>query len=175
MKQFTKFTEKYGKGINYQSIDISEISEYDQFLLTPEILNILTEEGVSSYGNGLFWTINPNDYVEVLNDWLSFEDRSIPFMRSAFGDMLFMREGNIMVLNSNTAEISLMTDDVEEFMECYLTDSWFLNNFFNSENFSELKELEPNECFSLKSKSVIDMKTYLNDLSKSKDIQFFEH
>ena len=177
MKQYTKFTEKYGKGVKYQEIDISTISEYDQYLLTSELVEILTEEGISSYGNGLIWTLNPNDYVDWLNDWLTFEDRSVPFMRSAFGDVLFIRAGNIMVLNSYTTKISLMTDDLEEFINRYLTDTWFLTTFFNSDNSSKLEnnKIGINECYALTTQSVANMKEYLTEQSQMKTIQFYEH
>jgi hypothetical protein len=189
MKQYVKFHQTYGNGILYSKIDIDDIDEYDQYLLFPEILNILKEDGVSSFGNGLIWTLNPADYVDWLNNWLPFEDKSIPFARSAFGDILFVREGNIMVLNSCSAKISLMTDDVDIFINRYLTDKWFLETFFNGDIFNQLEKklLTPDECFGFKpilaiggirsadAIEIYKIHEHLDILSKSAEIRFYEH
>ncbi len=54
MEKYTKFTEKYGEGTFHHPIDISKISDYDQFWMLPEILELLDRVGVSSYMDGFF-------------------------------------------------------------------------------------------------------------------------
>ena len=79
-----------------------------------------------------------------------------------------------------------MTDNLDQFVNRYLTDSWFLNKYFHGEVFGKLKEksLSAEECFgfspltskTLKSVKKFKLKEYLRLLSKSKgEINFFEH
>ncbi len=189
MKNYTEFTETYGEGIFYQAIDISQINEYDQFLLTPEILNLLKKEGISSYGNGFIWTLDPNEYVEWLNNWLAFEDRCVPFMRTAFGDIFFMRNQEPMVLNVSKALIDYTTSQIDWFFNRYLAEEEFMEEYFNMPLYEQLNspDLATDECYGFKTllsdggtETVenlykVQLKEYLDLLTKSGELQFFKH
>ena len=148
IEKYNRFVEKYSKGLKHLDINTQEIDEYDLFWMTEEIIDFLSEEGVSSYIGGYLWTLNPKDYVDVLNDLLPFEERCIPFARSAFGDILFLREKNIYVLNSSSENMSLMTDDFESFVNRYLSDDWFYETFFNKDLYNQLEKIDisSSEC-----------------------------
>lgn len=148
IEQYDKFLNANGHRVRYSDIDIAEIDEYDQFWMPTEILEFLSEEGVSSYQNQFLWTMNPAAYVEVVNELLDFEERCIPFMRSAFGDLLFLRERNICVTNVSAGKISLMTDNFSSFVNGYLTDDWFYDSFFNGDLFRQLENIKlgPDKC-----------------------------
>jgi hypothetical protein len=190
MQKYTKFYEKYGNGMKYEEIDVSIISEYDQYLLMPEILEIFTKDGISSYMDGFFWTLNPLDYVDWLNDWLYFEDRSIPFARTAFGDIIFIREKVIMVLNSNKGCVDFVTDDVDRFFNWDLIDDWYLNEYFKKDiydNLSPKPNLVQDECLGYfpllslggienpKNLKIVKMREYLDVVAKASDgIKFWK-
>lgn len=191
MEKYIKFYEKYGPGKFYGSIDLDVLEFHDQYLLTDEIIELLKNEGISSYANGLLWTLNPSEYLDWLNDWLPFDDRSVPFARSAFGDILFIREQQIMALNSSKGFMSVMTDvdDIDSFINRYLTDSWFYNTFFNADIFNQIedKNLSKDECFGfqpllslggnrdVKSLKKVAMREHLAIISSSSDVVFYEH
>lgn len=190
IEKYSRFVEKFGKGIRYSDILISEINEYDQFLMIDEILDFLSTEGISSYNEGYLWTLNPNDFTEVLNDILPFEERCIPFARSAFGDMLFLREKNIYVLNTSSGFMSLLTDDFDLFVNRYLTDDWFYTTFFNGDLFNELlkNDISHDECMGfdpvlseggirdVTSLKNLKLHEYLESVSKSSiKIEFYKH
>ncbi len=68
MEKYEKFTAMNGKGTFHRAIDISQISDYDQLVLSPEIVELLESVGLSSYMEGKFWTLDPTEYVDWLNE-----------------------------------------------------------------------------------------------------------
>jgi hypothetical protein len=190
MKKFKAFNEKFGEGKRYEPIDLSNMSEYDNYLFIPELKELLQNEGVSSYMDGFFWTLNPLDYVDWLNDWLYFEDRSIPFARTAFGDIIFIREKIIMILNSNKGRVDFVTDDVDRFFNWDLIDDWYLNEYFKKDiydNLSPKPNLVQDECLGYfpllslggnenpENLKIVKMREYLDIVAKASDgIKFWE-
>jgi len=72
-------------------VDISIINKY-QGILPGELLLYWKEYGFSSFNNGLYWLTNPDDYKELVQDYLKgtpFEDRKNLFVvaRTAFGEL----------------------------------------------------------------------------------------
>lgn len=57
-----------------------------------QLLAYWKEEGWAAYGDGLFWTVDPADYEDVLDEWLAgmpfaeWDDFHV-FARSAFGSL----------------------------------------------------------------------------------------
>lgn len=87
----TKFLETYPP-TSTQPADPEIISRYENVL--PEILlELWREHGFGTYGNGLFQLINPDEYRETLNTWVSWEGdgKRIPFAMAAFGEMFYWR------------------------------------------------------------------------------------
>ncbi len=190
MKQFEEFNLKFGDGIKFEEIDTSEINEFDQFLLTPEIIDILSSEGVSSYGKGFIWTLNPSEYVEWLNNWIQLEDRCVPFGRTAFGDIFFMRDRQPMVLNVNKGLIDYTTSNLEWFFDRYLAEDEFMEEYFNMPLYEKLShtDLNQHECYGfnkllseggiedISNLSKKNLKDYLITISASaEEVGFYKH
>ncbi len=84
------FFEKYPDAINSKEVFESTISKYKDILPSP-IIELWKKHGFGGYKNGLFWTINPDDYQDYLNRWIITEwNDVIPIMRTAFGDLIFI-------------------------------------------------------------------------------------
>lgn len=190
MEQYANFIKTYGTGVNYGSIDLKSCSESDLELIPKFIHDLLNSTGVSSFIDGFLWTIHPNDLVEWLNDWLPFSERCIPFARTAMADVLFIRNGEIMLLNSNWGLVDYTIDDDSMFFDHFLTNEQYLDENFNKSLFNQLKDknLNQDECFgftpllSLGGAEVVNnlsrlgMKEYLDIVSKSNDnVTFFKH
>ncbi|GAA0876048.1 hypothetical protein GCM10009118_24580 [Wandonia haliotis] len=190
MKQYINFTTKFGEGIKHQNVDIAAISEYDQYLLTNEVVEILSEEGISSYGDGFIWTLNPNDYVEWLNNWIQLEDRCVPFGRTAFGDLFFMKERQPMILTVSKGLIDYTTSRLDWFFNRYLSEDEFMDEYFNLTLYKNLssKDLNQNECYGFKTLlseggaetisnvSKMDLKAYLASVSSNlAEVGFYKH
>ena len=65
--------------------------------LPERLLEYWQEYGFCGWGEGIFWTVNPNDYTEILEEWLSgtpFENKDNYYViaRGAFGRLLIWGE-----------------------------------------------------------------------------------
>jgi hypothetical protein len=95
-EDFEYFLEKMGPAIERRYVPASTIEHY-RGKLPDRLLAYWEEFGWCGYGEGLFWTVNPQEYEPVLNAWIG----ETPFMqqdvyhiigRSAFGKLYFWGE-----------------------------------------------------------------------------------
>ncbi len=95
-EDFEYFLEKMGSAIEKQFVPPSTIDRY-RGKLPDQMLAYWQEHGWCGYGDGLFWTVNPQEYESVLEAWIG----DTPFMeqdayhivaRSAFGALYFWGE-----------------------------------------------------------------------------------
>jgi hypothetical protein len=71
-ESFSYFLSTFGPPIARREVTASDIA--GQAGRLPELLlQYWAEHGLSGYGDGLFWTVDPREYAEVLAQWL---DRS---------------------------------------------------------------------------------------------------
>ncbi len=191
MNEYEDFIEQYGKGTFYHSIDLNKLNDNEKLNLIPAVTRLLENDGVSSYIGGFFWTLDPTEYSEWLNDWLPFDDFCVPFARSAMGDIFFVRQGEILVLSSSMALVDFTTANSEWFFNRYLTDDWFLNRYCDKEIYDKLKDkkLEHDQCFGYtpllslggskdsEKLEIVQMSEYLDIVSQSApdDIVFYEY
>jgi len=95
-EDFAGFLEDFGPAIEKRHVPPSSIERY-RGKLPDQLLHYWTEQGWCGYADGLFWTVNPQEYDPVLEAWIG----DTPFMeqdayhiiaRSAFGDLYFWGE-----------------------------------------------------------------------------------
>src|SRR3954464_5908828 len=67
-------------------------------LLPQELLQHWRDVGWCAYGEGLIWVIDPDQLVDVLDDWLGHGHGAIPFCRSAFADVFVWHEDSVKSL-----------------------------------------------------------------------------
>ncbi len=130
------------------------------------------------------WTLNPADYADWLSDWVNefrtLQERCIPFARTAYGDIIFVQGHVITVLNVNRGLIASQTDNVDRLFNWYLTDDWFLNEYFNKEKYDTPNtKLKSDECFGFEpllsqggkeaseNLKIVKLKDYLDAVSKT--------
>jgi hypothetical protein len=90
------FLEKLGSASGQREVPLSSLSEYAD-KLPEQLLKQWSEYGWCGYAEGLFWTVNPAEYEELIRTWL--DDSGIPdsdfyhtIARSAFGDLYLWHE-----------------------------------------------------------------------------------
>jgi len=95
---YTRFTKKFGEPSNSQTVPETSFEKY-KGILPDVLLTIWKKAGWASWGNGIFWTVNPADYDDLLKLWL--EDTPFPdidhyhiIARSAFGDLYAWGQNN---------------------------------------------------------------------------------
>jgi hypothetical protein len=91
-EDFTYFISKWGEATHRRDVPAESIDRW-RGRLPDQLLTYWREEGWCGYGNGLFWTVDPEEYEDLVHEWLA----DIPFEkidtfhvigRTAFG-MLF--------------------------------------------------------------------------------------
>ncbi|MEZ4778649.1 MAG: DUF1851 domain-containing protein [Flavobacteriaceae bacterium] len=183
MNQFNTFIEKFGQGSKIREVDTSKIEKLQPNAL-PEIITLLKEDGVSSYMNGFFWTLDPNEYLEFINEWLQADDICIPFARTALADLFFVHRGEIMILHSNKGFLDYTSPYVEWFFNRFLTDEPYLIEHFSYNLYQKLpnkESLSHDECFgftpllslggseNVENLSKVKMREYLDIVAKAAD------
>ncbi|MGF6392290.1 GAD-like domain-containing protein [Pseudomonas plecoglossicida] len=106
---FSVFIEEMGEPIFRQEAPHSSIDRYEG-KLPNKLLEYWSQHGWCGYGEGIFWTVNPQEYEGVVASWLegsSLEERDTYHLiaRSVFGDLYLFGEHTGFSLNI-TAPIS---------------------------------------------------------------------
>ena len=96
-EDFAYFLEKMGPAIDKRPVPPSSIERYRGHL-PDQLLAYWEEHGWCGYADGLFWTVNPQEYEPVLEAWigdtpLMEQDAFYVIARSAFGD-IYLFGGN---------------------------------------------------------------------------------
>lgn len=95
-EHFEYFLEKMGPAIDKRNVPPSSIERY-RGKLPNQLLDYWQEHGWCGYADGLFWTVDPQEYEPVLEAWIG----NTPFMaqdayhiigKSAFGEVYFLGE-----------------------------------------------------------------------------------
>lgn len=90
-EDFEVFIDEFGEATRQIEVPDEAISKW-RGKLPDQLLTYWKEEGWSGYANGLFWIVNPDDYEDLVDEWL--EDTSLEQIdafhvigRTAFGDL----------------------------------------------------------------------------------------
>ena len=88
-EDFSYFIKKFGEATFKENVPESSLQKY-KGVLPDQLLHYWKVEGWCSYTNGLLWMVNPEDYNDLVDQWL--EDTHYPkidkyhcFARTAFG------------------------------------------------------------------------------------------
>ena len=90
-EDFEYFISKFGDATTRVEVPSSSFDKWRD-KLPDQLLTYWKEEGWCAYGNGLFWTVNPEEYEDLIDEWLESTkleqlDSFHVVARSAFGDL----------------------------------------------------------------------------------------
>lgn len=90
-EDFEIFIEEMGEATASFAADSLTIKKYEE-ILPKALTKIWREEGWNSYAEGLFWVVNPDDFLGVADQWIEGTaiektDKYHIIARSAFGDL----------------------------------------------------------------------------------------
>lgn len=103
--EFSGFLTRFGTGQRYATPTMETLTKY-RGILPDSLLDFWQEEGWCSYSNGLFWTVNPDEYAWLVDGWITSlkgmpEDRYFVIGRTAFGNFYCVRQhGHSVILIS---------------------------------------------------------------------------
>ena len=90
-EDFEVFIDEFGEATHRTDVPAEALQKW-KGKLPDQLLTYWREEGWSGYANGLFWIVNPDDYEDIVDEWL--EDTSLEqidafhvIARTAFGDL----------------------------------------------------------------------------------------
>lgn len=93
-------------------------------VLPDEILAIWANFGFGNYGSGILKMVDPDLFQKNLNTWRREEnDKYIPFMITAFGDMFYYKtiDGSVYLLSIIYRKEKKVANSFEEFLRDYIT------------------------------------------------------
>jgi hypothetical protein len=147
---FKKFTKTYSAGSNCRAAPLEVVEKYAD-RLPEELLQHWREFGWCAYSDGLIWLSNPDDLIDVLDDWLGSNHGAIPFCRSAFANIFMWQEGEVKSLATQTGRINAVMSRIDVFFENVLLDERYLDGMFHTKLFRQaLKKMGPlqyDECY----------------------------
>ncbi|RMV74283.1 GAD-like domain protein [Pseudomonas coronafaciens pv. atropurpurea] len=90
-EHYAFFLKKFGPAVKRQLVPATSIDRYTK-KLPEQLLKYWEDFGWCGYAEGLFWTVNPQDYESLLNTWFSGiesfkSDNYHVIARSAFGEL----------------------------------------------------------------------------------------
>ncbi|WP_340105893.1 GAD-like domain-containing protein [Rhodohalobacter sp. 8-1] len=176
MDIFSKFDEKWGGEQNRTDTPKDILNVYSD-ILPDQLLKFWKVYGFSSFGNGLFWTVNPKEYDEVIKEWLDVSEyHPVVFMRNSFGGLLIWNtelEG-IHYLNVVKGESRVLIRSVSMFMNRVLTDDKFIENDFlydfHQKAYEKLGAVGVDECYAFEPAIAIGGDMDVGNITKRKTV-----
>lgn len=147
--KLSQFIEVFKPSSNLTKGSKELIADYKDYL--PQcILELWSEHGFGTYGNGLIQIINPDLYKENLWGWLMTDEdlTRIPVAISAFGDIFYYRqlddEGSedIAYIDPHTSATGVLAWSAEEFFNEWCCDEEVISDFFRKEEVKDVEQLK---------------------------------
>ena len=184
-ENFEYFLKKMGPAIDKRYVPPTSIERY-RGKLPDQLLTYWEEHGWCGYADGLFWTVNPQEYEPALEAWIG----DTPFMeqdayhliaRSAFGELYFWGEKTGNSINVFAPgffcipmESQLIGEKMEFGMQVFFSSLSRKGNDFESlftPALKKLSRLKHDEMYGFVPALVLGGSATLNHLQKVKAIE----
>ncbi|HSW04161.1 GAD-like domain-containing protein [Aquabacterium sp.] len=116
---FKHFIGKFGEAQHRSEVPDGMCRQWRD-KLPNQLLEYWRDEGWCGYGNGIFWTVNPGDYDDLVDEWLADNpleqiDAFHVIARSAFGKLYLCGErcGRSVTISCPLNAISALAKDVK--------------------------------------------------------------
>ena len=130
-----------------------EIHKHQKYAKTvpTSLYNEWTNFGFGSYGNGLIWTVEPNENILNVDDWEILDGTCIEILRTAFGNICIFQNGYFLWLNPYTKNVTKFPIHIETLFETSLNNKYFKKNILWDTLFKQANKklgiLEADECY----------------------------
>lgn len=152
------FISRMGEGNKYSNISEEIIKKYKGvFLINGEKDDIISylwgKFGLSTYRNGLFWFVNPDEYNSLAKKFPNVSNNAIVFARTGLGNLFLIDDGitgkNINYLNTHNGQLNLVSRGFADFIEFMISSEsvWKTDCYGKIELKATKKQtLLPDEC-----------------------------
>ncbi len=118
-----------------------------------DLVALWQEDGWACYSEGLFWTVNPQDFLGLSNDWSIVPPLALVFGKNAFGDLFLLHEGDVFQLSVQWNRLMELGPSPYIFLNSTLKEPSLCESFLQKELFravyERLGELAADECYGL--------------------------
>lgn len=151
MSAFPIFIRTHGPALDPIPVPDEALKAYRESLPSP-LLSFWKEKGWCGFAEGLLWTVNPEQIVDVLEVWVgSHLPEAVPFVRTAFGDILFWHGGRVHYLDVLYGRVTEHADDMELLFDNTLCKERYLDGVMDRRTFRKaLRRLgtpKHDECY----------------------------
>ena len=134
----------------FRKVDDSFIQKYKE-KVPKELIDIWKEYGFGSFMDGYLKIINPEEYINILNDSYFRANVSIPILSTAFGEIITWEKNRYVgIVQYQYGKNDILINDFDLFLTL-LKDKGFLRKFFRIDLFSKAIQsygaLAYDECF----------------------------
>ena len=136
--------------VKFRDIDVSRIEQY-KGRLPEELFDFWREFGLGTFYNGYLKAIDPNEYIELVQQSYFDGEVTIPIFATAFGDIITWEDNKyIGILKYRYLDSDIISTGFEDFFEeveeGVLDDDYFTIKKYNAA-VKKYGELEYDECF----------------------------
>jgi|SRR5271165_5695213 len=133
-------------------------------------------DGWCSYGNGLFWTVDPDEVTPLIADWSNLPDGSRVFARDAFANLFLLVGDEVQRLDVHRDVLDLVSLTTEFFFDMKIFNPQFVTDFLEGKHFRaarrRLGDLALGECYAFVPALALGGS---GDASSLKKVRFLEH
>lgn len=168
---FEKFKKIHGAPQKCEKVSGEQIKNY-QGKLTDDLLEEWNKSGWCSFGDGFLWTVDPEDYSDVMDDWLEKAGESFAFARTAFGSIFFRNGSDNFLLDVLNNDVSRVFARIDYVFDGTLCDGDYLDDVLLRPLFKDaldkLGVLSKDECYGVFPPPAMGGEIALDNLEKVK-------
>lgn len=188
-EDFEVFIDEFGEATHRVEVPAASVEKW-RGKLPDQLLKYWKEEGWCGYANGLFWTVNPDDYEDIVDEWL--EDNPLEQLdafhviaRTAFGDLYLWGEQTgssadvsccIHVITALSKDLKRKLDDPNFYARTFFSNKSLDHCDLNDESgqplfnraLAKLGPLAADEMYGFEPAIVLGGKMQLENLAKLK-------
>ncbi len=140
--------EGFGPAIHSMPVPVESQRKYHG-KLPDQLLKYWHQYGWSGYGEGLFWTVSPDDYAPVVDAWLDGtgfldDDEYHVIARSAFGELFLWGEKSGQSLKIASCWAMIFPRDQRDEIKAGEADA-LAKHFFSSKDKESLDDTDEND------------------------------
>lgn len=158
--------------VKFRDIDVSRIEQY-KGRLPEELFDFWREFGLGTFYNGYLKAIDPNEYIELVQQSYFDGEVTIPIFATAFGDIITWEDNKyIGILKYRYQDSDIISTGFEDFFEevegGVLDDDYFTIKKYNAA-VKKYGGLEYDECFGYVPLLALGGKESVKNLKKSQN------
>jgi hypothetical protein len=136
MSSFDKFKKKHGPPSQCEKVSASSLKAYAG-KLPGELLEEWKQTGWCAYGDGLLWTVNPEDFADILPDWIENAEGAYAFLRTGFGGIYYWNGSEANYVDVLFGGVWSLFDTMELNFNEMLCDDTYLDDVIRRQEFKE--------------------------------------